>query len=260
MTVANSLGLSQPSTRQRLGDVRSAVFAFSGPNLGVASVAMCGRITDFAPWRELYEYYNLFGSALNLAPNYNVCPTNDLSAIGLNKDNQRSLVRMRWGMPSPKNAKIPLINARSETVHQLPTFKQSYEKRRCVVAVSGFYEWQRKGAQKTPIHFYRADQAPLTFAGIWTKAKLFDGEERHCVSILTTGPNQIMTAVHDRLPVILAEDCIDHWLETGDSNLFEPCPSDWLECDEVSTDVNKITSQGPQLIEPVQSASRSLDL
>jgi len=140
-----------------------------------------------------------------------------------------------------------LNNARCETEAAKPTFRQAFQRRRCIIPASGFYEWQALPGQKTKQPFYLSHQdgTPMSFAGIWETVSTTDGERLDTCAILTTGANAIMQPIHDRMPVILARDSWDAWLIPGPVNLGQlqalmapPDPENLQAC-RVSTAVNR---------------------
>jgi len=108
-----------------------------------------------------------------------------------------------------------MINARSETVATKPAFREPIEKRRCLVPADGFYEWQRSGKGKQPYCFEVVDGELFAFAGLWDRWRAPDGSVLESCTILTTTPNQLLADVHDRMPVILAPNDYDLWLDPG---------------------------------------------
>ncbi len=157
---------------------------------------------------------------------------------------------MHWGLV-PSWAKDPsignkMINARAETITQKPSFRRPFERQRCLVPVDGFYEWQKvAGARvKIPTRIVMKDRCLFALAGIWDIWKKPDGGELRSFAIITTAANDLMKAIHDRMPVILAKQDWDTWLDpkcidipklTG---LLRSYPSDEMETYEVSTAVN----------------------
>ena len=153
---------------------------------------MCGRFTQHYTWAEVYAFLELFGPPRNLRPRYNIAPTTSVDVVRLDRDGQRELVSMRWGLVPffwKKSLKdVPAtFNARVETVAEKPMFRDAFRKRRCIVPASGFYEWTGEKGAKQPHLFTAADGSPvLAFAGLWDRWHDKDtGEEvlscTHCV-------------------------------------------------------------------------------
>jgi putative SOS response-associated peptidase YedK len=108
--------------------------------------------------------------------------------------------------------KVPHINARAETVHEKPLFREAFAKRRALIPATGFFEWQKRADGKQPYRFQREDLEPFAFAGIWEFARL-DGKEILSAAIIVGEPNPLAAAVHDRMPVILDPEDYDRWLD-----------------------------------------------
>lgn len=224
---------------------------------------MCGRFGQTATSAELAAAFEAAWrhEAPAELPRFNIAPTDHAAVLRL-KDGVRVLDVYRWGLiPSwAKDASIGarMINARAESVVGKPAFRAAFERRRCLVPASGFYEWQKTAAGKVPQWIYPADGAPLTFAGLWEFWKpVEDAEPVLTFTILTTTPSADVVAVHDRMPVIVAPADRDAWLgrETPADELaalLRPAPDGSLRMHAVSTAVNRATNEGPELIEPVE--------
>lgn len=222
--------------------------------------AMCGRvaITYDADW--LRRRYGTVNPLINFPPNTNGAPTEDLPVVRL-RDGQRHLDLLRWGLVPPwaKELKIGsrFINARAETVATQPAFRDAYQRRRCLVPASAFYEWRRDGKAKQPFAIGPALGDALTLAGLWDRWKSPEGQWVVTCTIVTTTPNSAMAALHDRMPVILGEADWPLWLgeREGEANaLLRPCPDDWLKIWPVSAAVNNVRNKGPELLAPAHPA------
>ena len=227
---------------------------------------MCGRFTQRLSWAELHELMDLIGPPRNLRPRYNVAPSQDVAVVRAT-DGGRSLSMLRWGL-IPAWAKDPaigyrLINARSETVAEKPSFRSAYRRRRCLIPADGFYEWQRLGKIRQPWLFGLRDGAPFAFAGLWERwtvpegaaltgslAELGAGDPVETCTILTTAANETVAPVHGRMPVILPRDACDPWLAGEDVSLAPYAP-DAMTAHPVSTLVNKPANDDPRCVEPV---------
>jgi putative SOS response-associated peptidase YedK len=150
-----------------------------------------------------------------------------------------------------------LINARSESVTEKPSFRSAFKRRRCIVPASGFYEWQHfSDGRKQPYYIHAVNGSPLGFAGLWEHWQAPDGSAIESCTILTTSANATMAAIHDRMPVILLPGSYLDWLgaETSSSTLHKlcsPCPDYLLEMYPVSTMANSPRNDSPQCIERV---------
>ena len=168
---------------------------------------------------------------------------------------------MKWGLIpewSPEfSTKLSTINAKSETIHESRLYKKAIVQRRCIVPVSGFYEWKREGASKRPFKIFLKDSPIMSLAGIWTAWRAGTPGELRSFSIMTTAANDFMSNIHDRMPVILNRSQWDEWLdseihETDAINaLLKPCPPDWLDAVEVSTLVNSPKNNRAEVLAPL---------
>jgi putative SOS response-associated peptidase YedK len=219
---------------------------------------MCGRYTLASPTERLAEEFGVDAASIELAPNYNVAPTQQVAAV-LDEGGQRRLEVLRWGLIPPwaddPGIGSRMINARSETAPGKPSFRRAFRERRCLIPADGFYEWQRTNGAKQPYYIHMEEGRPFAFAGLWESwSKGGEGEVRTC-TILTTGANALVGEVHDRMPVILARDAYDVWLDPASerdelTGLLAPYPVDEMEAYPVSRFVNSPSNNDPRCIEP----------
>jgi putative SOS response-associated peptidase YedK len=220
---------------------------------------MCGRFTLTTPGEVLAEAFGL-DTEPALAPRYNIAPTQPLAAVRQGPDGRRSLVLLRWGLlPSTtRETERPLINARAETVARLPSFRDAFRARRCLVPADGFYEWKAGGPRKQPVHIRFADRRPFAFAGLWEpRTRGPEGETSGSCALLTTEPNSLMREIHDRMPVILPPDHYAGWLDPASrpaelAALLRPHPADAMEARTVGTFVNNARNEGPECLAAAQ--------
>jgi putative SOS response-associated peptidase YedK len=165
----------------------------------------------------------------------------------------------RWGLLPfwSKEGKVSgrLINARSEGIEAKPSFRLPVRQRRCLVLADSFYEWVRKDGQKLPYRIFYPPTEVMTFAGIWEHWNK-EGQSIHTFSIITTEPNEEMTSIHNRMPVVLPDDeSCKAWLLSTELNdalsLLKPLPDGSLEMYRVSTEVNSVRNNGEELHERV---------
>lgn len=208
---------------------------------------MCGRYTV----RGILPVAELFGVVMppEFVPRYNVAPTQDVPVVRAAEGSGRRADLLRWGLV-PSWAKDPavgnrMINARAETAAEKPAFRDAMKRRRCLVAADGFYEWRPDpagGKRKQP-HFIRMrGDRPFAIAGLWERWGQ-GGEELESFTILTTSANELVSPIHDRMPVIIAPADFDRWLDpsvaaTDVQGLLAPFPADEMEAYPVSTRVN----------------------
>jgi putative SOS response-associated peptidase YedK len=223
---------------------------------------MCGRIVLKAPARQIAQEFDLATVAAELAPRYNIAPTQPVSAVLIGADGRHALRSLRWGLiPSwshnPRDG-APLFNARSETVAQKPAFREAFAARRCLVPIDGFYEWRRHDRDRQPFYFAAADGRLLALAGVWSRWQDPDGEVIESCSVLTTTANALVSPVHHRMPVIIPLDERQRWLTTPAAEaahlapLLTPAPADLLRMHAVAPAVNRAGHDGPELIAPVE--------
>lgn len=224
---------------------------------------MCGRITQTTTDPEvLQKSFDLKESPKDLSASYNVAPSQQIGVVALDAENARQYGTMRWGLiPSwAKEAKIghKLINARGETVHEKPSFRSAFRKRRCLIVATGFYEWHKEDdGSKTPMFIHLTDQQPFGMAGLWERwTEPETGEIWTTCTIITTTPNDLMRNIHNRMPVILPRDAYGTWLDRSVQDpdvlrpLIAPYTADNMAAYPVSTDVNNPRNNHPDLIEP----------
>jgi putative SOS response-associated peptidase YedK len=220
---------------------------------------MCGRFAQRSDPKRLAREFKV-AEVPNVEARYNIAPTQDILSVRRTEDG-REAAMLKWGLvPSwAKDISIgsKLINARSETVTEKPSFREAFMKRRCIIPADGFYEWQRTGGKKQPYFFRMQDQHPFGFAGLWEKWKAIDGQVLETCIILTTEANEVLQPVHDRMPVILHSDDYDLWLDDDTRKLdlimelLCPYPSSEMISYPVSTQVNNTSNFGADLIAPL---------
>ena len=217
---------------------------------------MCGRMAITLPHDAMAQLFAATpANDLPQVPNYNVCPTVQIAVVTAG----RKYRPMRWGFvpgwyDKPNGGPL-LINARAETIAEKPAFRAAVRDRRCLIACTGFYEWERRDP-KLPLPWFvtRTDGQPLVMAGIWQDWEK-DGQHLTGCAIVTCAANAAMRQIHDRLPVILNPADWPLWLGEaghGAAVLMKPCAEDALQFSRVSTQVNSNRASGPGLIDPVQ--------
>lgn len=233
---------------------------------------MCGRYTSTSSPADLAEIFEVDEIKTEpVEPRYNVAPTVKVYAVAVSKDAgekcpRRQLGAFRWGLvPSwakDRTVASKLINARCETVATKPAFRAALARRRCLIPADSFFEWQRRAAPdgrpggKLPFVIRRSDGAPLAFAGlweVWRDPEDPDAEPLRTCAIVTTTANSVMRPIHDRMPVILERSSWDAWLAPGTgpeqlAALMAPAGEQVLETYPVSSLVNKVSNDGPELL------------
>lgn len=216
---------------------------------------MCGRFVINMPSDLMAQLFDAVPSNdLPAVPNFNVCPTTQVHVVSAGEGG-RKLGAMRWGF-IPRWYKKPndgplLINARAETIAEKPAFKSACRERRCIVPISGFYEWMRDGDVRLPWYVQRTDGQPMAMAGIWQKR----GEDgMSTCAVVTTQAHGKMSEIHHRIPVILEQQDWGKWLGEegkGAALLMQETADENLLFHRVDTEVNSNRAQGPHLIEPI---------
>lgn len=227
---------------------------------------MCGRyVISSAPEaiRALFRYLE----EPDLPPRYNVAPTQPVPIIRISAG-ARSFALVRWGLiPSwvkdPRNFTL-LINARGETVNEKPAFQNAMRRRRCLFPADGFYEWKIEGAYRRPFFVRPRSGGPIAFAGLWETWMGPNGEEVETGCIVTTKASRVLAPIHDRMPVTVAPEAFDLWLDVARVDaataaaLIVPAPDNLFEAYEISTAVNRTANDSVALIEPARSSAPAL--
>jgi putative SOS response-associated peptidase YedK len=223
---------------------------------------MCGRYVISVTGDVLAEVFGLT-QTVAFEPRWNLAPTQSAPVVVQGADGARRLTKMRWGLV-PSWADDPsigsrMINARSETAAEKPSFRRAFRSRRCIVPADGFYEWQAvPGARKRPHVFRRADGGVLAIAGLWESwAPRDGGSALETYAILTTAANDVVRPVHERMPVLLQQDGWRQWLDPGTSDVerlksyLVPAPSANLVAHPVGDTVNDPRRDVPACATPL---------
>lgn len=225
---------------------------------------MCGRYTLHSEKEVLALRFRVDVEGLNeLEPRYNIAPTQQVPVVRI-RDGAREAELMRWGLVPHWAESVEqagkLINARSESAATRAPFRDAFRRARCLIPADGFYEWQRprEGNRKIPHWISLASGEPFAMAGLWAawrERDLFGDRWLLSCAILTTRANEAIAPLHDRMPVILHPEAEDPWLDPaldGDverlRGLLVPVPPEALQSHPVSTRVNSVRNQGPDLI------------
>lgn len=227
---------------------------------------MCGRFALMTPTEMLVKLFDVPETAVESlppsVPRYNIAPTQPVAAIRLNENGERDFTFFHWGLiPSwSKDIQIGsrMINARSETVTEKPSFRNAFKRRRCLIPADGFYEWQKQADGKQPMFIRPSEGAerPFALAGLWEFWSDPDGGTIQSCTILTTSPNELMAPIHNRMPVIIEPEDYDLWLNPESDpeqglHLLRPYPAEKMVAYPVSTLVNNPRNDAAQCIQPV---------
>lgn len=222
---------------------------------------MCGRFTLTADLNAIQQAFDLDPITGAFYPRYNIAPSQPVAIITNHEPKQ--LTYVQWGL-IPSWAKDPkignkLINARSETAAEKPSFRSAFKRRRCLIPADGFFEWSKQGKKKVPMYIHLDGNSVFAFAGLWETWHSPDGGELQTCTILTTEPNELIKPLHHRMAVILEPDTYDTWLSPDElpadalMPLLTAYPADKMHVYPVSTQVNSPANDDPSVIEPFDS-------
>jgi putative SOS response-associated peptidase YedK len=227
---------------------------------------MCGRYRLSRKKQVVEEYFDCASDEPDWNPRYNIAPTQPIPVIRQHpKEPVRELSLIRWGLiPSwakDSSAAARMINARSETASTTPAFRDAMKYRRCLIPADAFYEWKKTGSTKQPYCFEVNHGKLFAFAGLWDRWKNPSGVWVETCSILTTTPNAVTAAVHDRMPVILDPDGYDLWLDpwmkdvNAASELLKSCDARLMRCFPISTRINFAANDDEECSAPAGTLS-----
>ncbi|WP_286231985.1 SOS response-associated peptidase [Neobacillus mesonae] len=224
---------------------------------------MCGRFTLTASIGQIIDRFDIqaFLDEENFVPSYNIAPSQMVLAV-INDGKVNRMGYLKWGLIPPwaKDLSIGnrLINARAETLAEKPSFKNAFRKKRCLIIADSFYEWRRhEDKTKTPMRIKLKSDGLFALAGIWEQWKSPEGETIFSCSVITTTPNQLMTDIHDRMPVILHPENEKTWLNPAITDtkflqqIFVPYDEAQMEAYEVSPLVNSPRNNTIDLIRKI---------
>lgn len=223
--------------------------------------SMCGRFAIIDRIEKISEYFSIDEIVGDYRISYNMAPGEMVPAV-IQTGTGRSLLRLKWGL-IPSWSKDPsvgnrMINARGETVLEKPSFRSPIKSKRCLIVASGFYEWEKKGMEKSPVYIYKKDSFPLGMAGIYDRWVSPAGDEVLSCTIITTESNELLRPIHDRMPVIIPKNMHNQWLSAGSDveskivPLLKPFPGDQMVFHHVSKIVNSAKNKSPECIEPLK--------
>jgi len=230
---------------------------------------MCGRFELHSQPAAIALAFGL-GHAPDLQARYNIAPMTDVPIVRVSAEGHRELVRVRWGLV-PRWAKDPtigarMINARGETLADKPSFQMPYRWHRCLLPADGFYEWQSKppraaggdAARKQPMHIGMADGSLFGLAGLFERWRSEDGNVLDTCAIVTTEANALIAGIHDRMPLIIAPQDYERWLDPANADvadLIAPYPAAAMACRPVSFRVNSVRNDDAALLDRAEQAA-----
>jgi putative SOS response-associated peptidase YedK len=221
---------------------------------------VCGRFAFYSPAEAVSRLFAV-DTTEDLAPRYNIAPTQPVPVVRLDRDAVRRFCLLRWGL-IPFWAKDPaignrMINARSETAASKPAFRQACRKRRCLILADGFYEWQKAGSGKIPWYISARSGEPFAMAGLWESWQTDEDRPLETCTILTTAAGSSLDRIHHRMPVVLGGEGSRQWLDPEADpgqleRLAEEARRAPLTAVRVSRQVNNPANEGPDLVQPVE--------
>ena len=226
---------------------------------------MCGRFTQERPASELAEIFGAEPLVEDPGNRYNVAPT-DEAVVVVQRGERRAVAAYRWGLiphwATDARVGSRMFNARAETLTASPAFREAFRRRRCLVPVDSFYEWKREGAVRQPYRVSQTGGRPLALAGLWAGWRdPATDTVRRTFTIVTTSPNEALSELHDRMPVVVPESAWARWLTIGSADaaellgLLQPDETLGLQIVAVSRLVNDVRQDGPALIEPLAASA-----
>lgn len=229
---------------------------------------MCGRLTLAHPSDEisrLFQYQPVDPNAEDMPERYNIAPTQPLATIRMEQD-RRVLKLVRWGLV-PGWVKDPndftlLINGRMETALDKPSFRGPMRHHRCLIPATGYYEWRRTKDHKQAFYMKPKSGQLIALAGLWDEWSGPDGNLTDSGALLTQPANNALAAVHNRMPVVMEPDLFDAWLDVKNvdareaHSLLKPMPDEFFDVIPVSSKVNSVRNDGPELIVPVDETEQ----
>ena len=231
---------------------------------------MCGRYALAAEQDDILEAFMIStGYAGPILPaDWNITPTREIYIVRGTREAQRELTTVSWGLIAPwsKNPEEALrsqsqgINARTETVHEKPTFRNAFISRRCLIPATGYYEWATELGPYAPKQpFFIHGTGLIAFAGIWDRWRAPDGSYRESAAIITRPAAQFLAKVHHRMPTFLPQDRWEAWLDPSLNNVEQVRgllqvaePAVGLSAYPVSRRVNSTANNGAHLIDPIE--------
>ena len=221
---------------------------------------MCGRYVITSHAEAIRRLFDTTNPPVNFAANWNVAPTQDVLAVRFNPESRASaLDKLRWGLipiwATDKSIGAKLINARGETLAEKPSFRDAFNKRRCLIPADAFYEWRKTASGKQAYAVALAARAPMAFAGLWERWKdpAAGGEIVRSCAIVTTAANALLAPIHERMPVIVPPEGWKLWLGEADGDpaaLVKPFPAELMEAWPISARVNSVKNNDAALLAP----------
>lgn len=221
---------------------------------------MCGRYSLSSDGEALVEEFGVNDLAA-WSPRFNIAPSQAVPVLVHNGDSLEA-TSFYWGLvpawAKDRKMQSRLINARAESVAEKPSFRSAFRRRRCLVLANGYYEWVKRNNEKQPYYIHLQSHRPFAFAGLWEKWLDENGTPYLSCSIITCAANERLTALHQRMPVVLPKPTHATWLQSETDSqtlidLLKPAANDAFNAIAVSRFVNAPNHEGPDCIKPLQS-------
>ena len=228
---------------------------------------MCGRFYLDVPRDTFLSHYQLVDASILPPRRYNIAPSQDILAVRSIDGGERTVDPLHWGLiPSwskDENPQYSMINARADTVDSKPAYRAAFKKRRCLIPVSGFYEWQPQNHYKQPYVITMNDQEKglnnlFSLAGLWEHWESKEGKVIESCTIVVTDANAVLRPIHDRMPVIIDPKDYNTWLDpenhdtAGLKALLKPYPASYMKAYPVSRRMNDPSYEEIDCIKPVK--------
>ena len=221
---------------------------------------MCGRFTATFEFSDIRVRWNLDRDLPLYTPRFNIAPRLPQHSRHRPSEGRQRVQAHAMGVDSHWAADPSIgnrmINARAETLTELPSFKPLVDRRRCIIPADGFYEWRKEGKHKVPMWVHLKNQEPFGLAGLWDVWRKPDGKRVESFTIITTDPNELVRPIHNRMPVILQPEDEEQWLDTFRTpfikaqSLLKPYPEELMDAHDVSPIVNSAKYDGPECVQP----------
>lgn len=228
---------------------------------------MCGRFVRESTLQEIADAFGAGMPSFDLLPSYNIAPSHEIPVIIHSGENHIEICR--WGFVPPWSKDpgigVKLINARSESVADKPSFRKSFRSHRILIPATGFFEWKKQNNRKIPYFISLKSKKPFGFAGLCSRWAAPRQKQICTCTIITTEANELLKPIHKRMPVIIEKQNEKAWLDPSehDSNrllrFLKPYASDEMVCYEVSTLVNSPAHNAPVCIKPFKTGASPID-
>lgn len=220
---------------------------------------MCGRFSLYSSFEAIQEELDIKDIKFDYFPSYNIAPSQNILAIV--KESPAHFEYLKWGLipywAKEQNIGYKMINAKSETIAEKPSFKKPFEKQRCLIIADGFFEWKKTKDGKIPYFIKLKTGKPFSFAGLFDIWRSPNGSEIKSCTIITCEPNELIKNIHDRMPVIMDKKARSLWLDNSSFNkesllrLLGPFDPNKIEAYKVSSVINSPKNNSEGCIKPI---------